>query len=287
MGRRLGLLQVRGLWRWWTHRRRPAYSGPVLSRVVPSRLRWLCAVQNRSQGSWCRGLGKACSTRLVVHRSLQLVLVRTTADPTRRVYAMIMPLAFAAFEVMDKEPPLLFIVLASSATGAVGMLIARRRPIISALFVSVVLLGAFALYLEWSDSFVRESIIKEAGITYLAGSVAAILAGIGLPVFGAWAGSKNLTQSASAWRWTSGVSGGVLLGLTLFMCSAFVESLYYDYIFYPREKAEDHYIMPLRWQDITAESLIACALITLLLLSTYLLRSAFRRHKTSKDLANP
>jgi len=28
--------------------------------------------------------------------------------------------------------------------------------------------------------------------------------------------------------------------------------------------------MPLRWQDITAESLIACALVALLLLSAYL-----------------
>ena len=68
----------------------------------------------------------------------------------------------------------------------------------------------------------------------------------------------------------------MLLGLTLFVVLGFVESLYYDYIFYPRVKAEDHYIMPLRWQDITAESLIACTLVALLLLSTYLVRSAFR-----------
>src|SRR5271166_2663032 len=131
-----------------------------------------------------------------------------------------MPLTFAAFEVMDKEPPLWFIVLASFATGAVGMLVARRRPVLSALFVTVVLLGAFALYLEWSDSFVREAIIREVGIPYLGGSVAAILVGIGLPLFGALAGSKNLSRSAPAWRWASGVSGGVLVGLTLFMCSA-------------------------------------------------------------------
>ena len=197
-----------------------------------------------------------------------------------------MPIALAALEVMDKEPPLSFIFLASFATGAVGMLVARRRPILSAFFVTVILLGAFALYLDWSDSFVRQSIIKEVGIAHLGGSLAAILAGIGLPVFGALAGSKNLSQSAPTWRWASGVSGGVLLGLTLFMCSAFVESLYYDYIFYPREKAEDHYIMPLRWQDITAESLIACALIALLLLSTYLLRSAFRHQKTTENVVN-
>ena len=197
-----------------------------------------------------------------------------------------MPIVLAALEVMDKEPPLWFIYLASFATGAVGMLVARRRPILSALFVTVILLGAFALYLEWSDPFVRESIVKEAGITYLGGSVAALLAGIGLPLFGALAGSKKLRQSGPAWRWASGVSGGVLLGLTLFMCSGFVESLYYDYIFYPRIKAQDHYIMPLRWQDITAESLIACALVALLLLSAYLLRSAFRRQEKNENLVS-
>jgi MFS family permease len=197
-----------------------------------------------------------------------------------------MSLSLAALEVMDKEPPLWFIFLAFFVTGAVGMLIARRRPILSALFVTVTLLGAFALYLEWSDSFVRESIIKEAGIAYLGGSVAAILAGIALPLFGALAGSKKLRESAPAWRWISGVSGGVLLGLTLFMCSGFVESLYYDYIFYPRVKAQDHYIMPLRWQDITAESLIACVLIALLFLSAYLLRSAFRHQKKSGHLVS-
>jgi hypothetical protein len=190
-----------------------------------------------------------------------------------------MPLALAALEVMDKEPPLWFIFLASFATGTVGMLVARRRPLLSGLFVTVMLLGAFALFLEWRDSFVSESILKEAGIAYFGGSVAAILAGIGMPLFGALAGSKKLRQSALSWRWTSGVSGTVLLGLTLFVVSGFVESLYYDYIFYPRVKAEDHYIMPLRWQDITAESLIACVLIALVLLSTYLLRSAFRRQE--------
>lgn len=193
-----------------------------------------------------------------------------------------MPLALAALEVMEKEPPLWFIVLASFTTGTVGMLVARRRPLLSLLFVAVMLLGAFALYLEWRDSFVRESILKEAGIFYFDGSVAAILAGIGMPLFGAWAGSKKLRQSALSWRWISGVSGAAMLGLTLLVVSGFVESLYYDYIFYPRVKAEDHYIMPLRWQDITAESLIACVLIALLLLSTYLLRSALWRREKSE-----
>jgi hypothetical protein len=38
--------------------------------------------------------------------------------------------------------------------------------------------------------------------------------------------------------------------------------------------------MPLRWQDIVARVSIACVLIGLLLLWTYLLRSAFRRQNS-------
>jgi hypothetical protein len=198
---------------------------------------------------------------------------------------MTMPFALAAFEVMDKEPPLWLIFLASFSTGAIGMLAARRRPILSALFVTVVLLGAFALYLEVSDSFVGEAIVKENGFAYLGGCGIAILAGIGMPLLGAFVGAKKLQQSAATWRWTSGVSGAVLSGLTLFMGSAFVESAYYDYIFYPKEKAGEGYIMPLRWQDIVARVSIACVLVGLLLLSTYLLRSAFRRQKNSESAA--
>jgi hypothetical protein len=134
--------------------------------------------------------------------------------------------------------------------------------------------------LELSDSFGGESIVKEGGFAYLGGCGIAILAGIWMPLLGAFAGTNKLLQSAAAWRWTSGVSGAVLLGLTLFMGSAFAESAYYDYIFYPKEKVGEGYIMPLRWQDIVARVSIACVLIGLLLLWTYLLRSAFRRQNS-------
>jgi hypothetical protein len=69
------------------------------------------------------------------------------------------------------------------------------------------------------------------------------------------------------------------LGLTLFTVSGFAKTAYYNYIVFPRVKAEDHYIMPLRWQDIVAEVSIACILIALLFLSVHLLRSAFRSQK--------
>ena len=176
--------------------------------------------------------------------------------------------ALAVLEVTDKELPLWFILFGFLGTGTLGMLAARRRPILCGPFVAAVLFGAFALCLELSDAFVKESIIREAGFAYLPGCGVAILAGIGMPLFGAFAGATKLGESAAGWRWVSGVAGAVLLGLTLLVGNGFVETAYNDYIFYPREKAGEGYIMPLRWQDIVAEVSIAFVLIGLFLLSS-------------------
>lgn len=151
----------------------------------------------------------------------------------------------------------------------------------------MVLLGAFALYLELSDSFVGESIVKEGGFAYLGGCGIAILAGIGMPLLGAFAGTKLIEFSRARQLGVGPRASLELLGLTLFMGSGFVKTVYYDYIFYPKEKAGEGYIMPPRWQDIVAELSIACILIGLLLLSTYLLRSAFRRQKNTETAVNP
>jgi hypothetical protein len=183
----------------------------------------------------------------------------------------------AFFAVMDKEPPVWLILLSSLSSGAIGMLIARRRPILCVPFILLTLLGTFAIYLELRDSYVRDAILSEGGLTYMPALVLAILAGIGMPLLGAFVGAKKLERSMSAWRWTLGASGAVILGLTLFIASGFVKVAYYVYILFPREKAGEGYIMPLRWQDIVAELSIACVLIGLLLLSVYLLRSAFRQ----------
>jgi hypothetical protein len=59
--------------------------------------------------------------------------------------------AIAAFKVMDKEPPAWLIPLYRLSAGAIGMLTARRRPILCVPFISLVLLGGFALYLELRD----------------------------------------------------------------------------------------------------------------------------------------
>lgn len=81
-----------------------------------------------------------------------------------------------------------------------------------------------------------------------------LISGVGMPILGAFAGTRKPEQTTVVWRWASGVSAAVLLGLTLFGGCGFVETAYYDYIlFFPREKAGEDYIMPLRWQNIVAE----------------------------------
>ena len=188
---------------------------------------------------------------------------------------------------MDKEPPAWLILLCCLSAGAIGMLTARRRPILCVPFISLVLLGAFALHLELRDSYAGDAILREGGVTYISTCGFAILAGISMPLLGAFAGAKNLENSIAAWRLTLGASGAVLLVLTLFLGSGFVETAYYDYIFYPREKAGEGYIMPLRWQDIVARVSIACVLLALVFLSVYLLHSAFRPKTTKTSIISP
>ena len=149
-----------------------------------------------------------------------------------------MSFVLAAFEVMDKEPPLPYLSRLVQH-GRYWNVVSTSPPQYSPHYsVTVVLLGAFALYLELSDPSVGEAIVKEGGFAYLGGCGIAILAGIGMPLLGAFVGANKLQQSAAAWRWTAGVSGAAPFGLTLFMGSAFVESAYYDYIFYPKRKRE-------------------------------------------------
>jgi hypothetical protein len=65
-----------------------------------------------------------------------------------------------------------------------------------------------------------------------------------------------------------------------------VKNAYYAYYLWPIEKAEDHYIMPLRWQDIVAQVTLASVLIGLSVSSIYLLRSAFRpKESTLQNIA--
>jgi hypothetical protein len=163
------------------------------------------------------------------------------------------------------------------------MFLARRRPILGALFSSFVLLSAFAVYLEVRDSHAGDSALRMSG--YISGSALAILAGVGMSVLGALVGAKKVEEGAASWRLTSGGSGTVLLGLTVYAIAEFARSVYRGYFDYPRAKAT-HYSFPMRWQDILAELPMACILIALLFFASYLLGSALRPEKDSRIAVN-
>jgi hypothetical protein len=85
---------------------------------------------------------------------------------------------FATFEVMDKEPPVWLFFLYTISIGATGMLLARRRPIFCVPFITCVLLGTFALYLELRDSYVGHAIFREGGSAYILAAGLATFVGI-------------------------------------------------------------------------------------------------------------
>jgi|SRR5215469_1627662 len=194
-------------------------------------------------------------------------------------------IVFCGPEVLERDPQLWLLTLYTLSTGAIGMLSARRRPILSAVFISFVLLGAFAVYLEVRTSHAGDSILRLS--SYISGSALAILVGISMSVLGALVGAKRLHGGTKAWRWTSGGAGIALLGLTLFAGSKFARTAYYEYfVLYPRIRARHPYVSLVRWQDILLEVFAACVLIGLLLLGVYLLRSALRSATPAQIQAN-
>src|SRR5215469_4483632 len=183
-------------------------------------------------------------------------------------------IVFCGPEVLERDPQLWLLTLYTLSTGAIGMLSARRRPILSAVFISFVLLGAFAVYLEVRTSHASDSFLRLS--SYISGSALAILVGISMSVLGALVGAKKLDNDngMKAWRWTSGGAGIALLGLTLFVGSKFARTAYHEYfVWYPTIR---QYGLPMRWQDILPQVFTACVLIGLLFLGAYLLRSALR-----------
>lgn len=194
-------------------------------------------------------------------------------------------ITFCGPEMLERNPQLTLLALYTLTTGAIGMLSARRRPILSAVFISFVLLAAFAVYLEVRTSHGGDSILGLS--SYISGSALAILVGISMSVLGALVGAKKLDNGMKAWRWTSAGAGTALLGLTLFAGSKFARTAYYEYfVLYPKIRARHPYVSPVRWQDILPQVFTACVLIGLLFLGAYLLRSALRSATPTQVQAN-
>jgi len=92
--------------------------------------------------------------------------------------------AAIAFEVMDKEWPLWFVLLSFTGVGIVGMLLCRKWPIAAVLVWLWVILGGLRLVSELDDQYVGPAIRREAGSIYFILSYASIGAGVFLPLVG-------------------------------------------------------------------------------------------------------
>jgi hypothetical protein len=75
----------------------------------------------------------------------------------------------------------------------------------------------------------------------------------------------------------SGLSGVGVLTVTLYFSCVVGSGMYNDYILFPKEKAEDHYIAPTRWQDFTFLAIFWTTAILLMFAAFRLLRFALKR----------
>jgi len=91
-------------------------------------------------------------------------------------------LAYAIFEVMDKEPSLLVTVILYSVLAGLGYLLSRRRWWWGLLSLPLVAALAWRDVGELRDPFVGPAIVREAGYVYVLGWYALIIAGFALPV---------------------------------------------------------------------------------------------------------
>lgn len=85
-------------------------------------------------------------------------------------------------------------------------------------------------------------------------------------------------------RWLAGVAGVAFLIPSLFFSYRVGRGIYYDYILFPKLKAEEHYIAPTRWQDFTFQAIFWTAILLLLFVSFHLIRFAL---KTCRPEADP
>jgi len=78
-------------------------------------------------------------------------------------------------------------------------------------------------------------------------------------------------------RYLSGLAGaGILIG-TAYLSYNVALGMYYNYFLWPKEKAEEHYIIPTRWQDLTFLVGFWATSLLLLYLSFLLIRFALKR----------
>jgi hypothetical protein len=77
------------------------------------------------------------------------------------------------------------------------------------------------------------------------------------------------------------VGSGILLPIMYFSYTVGL-GMYYDYILFPKLKAEDHYIAPTRWQDFTFLAVFWTVASVLAFVSSRMIRFALKPNAASK-----
>ncbi len=78
-------------------------------------------------------------------------------------------------------------------------------------------------------------------------------------------------------KYLSGLVGTCIFIGTAYFSYNVARGMYYNYFLWPKEKAEEHYIIPTRWQDLTFLVVFWATSLLLLFLSFRLIRFALRR----------
>jgi len=72
------------------------------------------------------------------------------------------------------------------------------------------------------------------------------------------------------------VAGAALLIPTMFFSYRVGWGIYFEYVLFPKEKAEEHYIVPSRWQDFAFQAIFWTAVLILLFICFRLIRFALK-----------
>jgi len=77
-------------------------------------------------------------------------------------------------------------------------------------------------------------------------------------------------------RFLSAVLGTAILIPVLYFSFNVGRGMYYEYVLFPKDKVEDHYIAPTRWQDFTFLAIFWTTALVLYFVSFRLLRFAMK-----------
>jgi predicted permease len=86
-----------------------------------------------------------------------------------------------------------------------------------------------------------------------------------------------MPRSSGLKRRLAGLVATVILLPTAYFSYVVGRGMYYDYILFPKLKAEDHYIAPTRWQDFTFLAVFWMFILAVAFLSFRMVRFALKR----------